>query len=89
MELLTGKTFLNYYIEYMLAFQKKYCPEGHRVPFAIMTSDDTYTKTVDLLKANNNYGMDENQIIILKQEKIPAMIDNDGRFALVKDKLEI
>lgn len=41
-----------------------------------MTSDDTNEKTVKLLKENSNFGMKENQIVILKQEKVPAVIDS-------------
>lgn len=88
MELLTGKTFIEYYIEYLLAFQRKFCP-GTKIPLTIMTSDDTNEKTVELLEQNKFYGMDEDQITIVKQEKVPAMINNEAHFALVKDKLEI
>ena len=87
--LLNEKTFLQYYIDYILAVQKKYCPEGHKIPFVIMTSDDTYSKTVELLEKNKYFGMDDKQLIIVKQEKVPAMIDVEARFALAKDSLEI
>ena len=48
-----------------------------------MTSDDTNEKTVKMLKENNNFGMAKNQIIILKQEKVPAVIDNEAHFSLI------
>jgi len=89
MDLLTGKCFINYYVDYILAFQKKFCSEGAKIPLVIMTSDDTDEKTKELLKNNKNFGMEEDQIIILKQEKVPAMIDSDAHFALCKDKLLI
>ena len=41
-ELLTRKTFIQYYIEYILAFQSKYCPENTKIPLLIMTSGDTH-----------------------------------------------
>lgn len=56
-----------------------------------MTSGDTHADTVELLEKHNNFGMNKNQIVILKQEKVPAIIDNDAHFSLIKgdDKLEI
>lgn len=81
-DLLANKTFLNYYIDYILAFQKKFCPAGTRIPLLIMTSGDTHEKTLDLLEKNNNYGMEKDQIIIVKQEKVPAIVDNDAHFSL-------
>ena len=44
-ELLTEKSFLKYYCEYVRAYEEKYC-EGQTIPFAIMTSEDTHEKTV-------------------------------------------
>ena len=54
------------------------------VPFIIMTSDDTNAKTVASLKANNGFGLKEEQIHILKQELVPAIADNNGRLALAE-----
>ena len=54
-----------------------------------MTSDDTYDLTVKLLKDNNNYGFPESQLTIMKQEKVPAMIDNDARFVQLPNSLLI
>lgn len=48
-ELTTGKTFLNYYLDFIRAFSKE-------AELAIMTSDDTYTLTVKLLEEHNYYG---------------------------------
>mmetsp|Transcript_33534 Transcript_33534/g.38513 ORF Transcript_33534/g.38513 Transcript_33534/m.38513 type:complete len:135 (+) Transcript_33534:412-816(+) len=59
------------------------------IPLAIMTSGDTHEKTVSLLETNNNFGMKKDQIVIVKQEKVPALLDNDATFSLVPGKLEI
>jgi len=85
MELITRTTFLEYYVSYVLAFQKKVA----KIPLAIMTSDDTYALTVQLLKENNNFGLPEDQLTIMKQEKVPAMIDNDAHFQMIPGKLLI
>lgn len=84
-ELLTGQVFLSYYIEYILAFQAKCCGAGKKIPLLIMTSGDTHDKTVELLSQNSNFGMEKDQIIILKQEKVPAICDNAARFQLERE----
>lgn len=45
-DLLAHRTFLNYYIDYILAFQSKFCPAGVKIPLLIMTSGDTHDKTI-------------------------------------------
>lgn len=52
-----------------------------------MTSEDTHDQTVELLKNNNNFGLKEDQVILLRQEKVPTLIDNDAHFNLLKDQL--
>ena len=47
-----------------------------------MTSADTDGRTRELLAANNNFGMADAQITLLKQGKVPSIMDNDGRIAL-------
>ena len=43
---------------------------GVTIPLAIMTSDDTHSLTVQLLKDHDNFGMAEGQISIMKQNKV-------------------
>ncbi|KAH7352206.1 hypothetical protein KP509_19G034100 [Ceratopteris richardii] len=47
-----------------------------------MTSDDTHLKTQELLRENNYFGMLNDQVLLLKQEKVPCLQDNEGRLAL-------
>lgn len=54
-----------------------------------MTSDDTYTATVETLSKNHNFGMKDHQVIIMKQEKVPALLNNDAHIALQPGKLLI
>jgi UDP-sugar pyrophosphorylase len=58
------------------------------VPFVIMTSEDTNAKTIASLEANNWFGLQQEQVHILKQELVPAIADNDGRLAL-KEKYQM
>jgi len=54
-----------------------------------MTSDDTHSLTLNLLEDNNYFGMDSKQITIVKQEKVPALLDSDAKIALESEKLLI
>ena len=54
------------------------------IPFCIMTSEDTHEQTISLLKKNSNFYMRENQIILIKQRKLPAIRDNEFPFIIAK-----
>ena len=73
---------MKYYCEYIRAFEVKYC-NGKDIPFVIMTSEDTYAKTIELLEENHYFGLHKDHITILNQEKVPAMIDNEARFGMM------
>ena len=93
-DLITKRKFIEIYIEFIKAFEdrikkKKKMDENWFIPLCIMTSDDTHKKTVELLEKYKNFGLKENQISIVKQEKCPAIIDNECHLALMKDKLLI
>merc|ERR1740130_864664 len=46
-----------------------------------MTSDDTHSRTVALLEDNGYFGMDNDQITLVKQEKVASITDNEGHIA--------
>jgi UDP-sugar pyrophosphorylase len=50
-----------------------------------MVSDDTHDRTVELLKDNEYFGLNPDQFYIIKQENVPAMIDNNAKLALNPD----
>lgn len=52
------------------------------IPWYIMTSDATYTETVEFFENNNYFGLDENDVIFFKQNKLPAT-DQEGNILLV------
>ena len=56
--------------------------EDFYVPFCIMTSGDTNEKTISLLESNDYFGLRKDQVTIVKQEKVPALIDNDAKFSV-------
>jgi UDP-sugar pyrophosphorylase len=78
----TETLYLKYYIQYILAAQKKYAPEGKKLPLCIMTSGDTNERTVKLLEKHKYFGMDKDQITIVIQGKgVPALLDNHAKIA--------
>jgi UDP-sugar pyrophosphorylase len=42
------------------------------LPLAIMTSDDTHSRTEELLKAHHYFGAQPTQVTLIKQEKVPS-----------------
>jgi UDP-sugar pyrophosphorylase len=58
------------------------------VPFIIMVSQDTGPKTLETLENNNYFGLQKEQVHVLKQELVPAISDNHGSMAL-KTKYEL
>ncbi len=57
---------------------------------AIMTSGDTHDATIALFKENNNFGLRDHQLTIMKQEQVPSITDNDCHFAVMdKDPYQL
>ena len=90
-DLLTLRSYIELYIEHIKAYEdrikkKENLPLEWYIPFCIMTSEDTNEGTIAFLKEHSNFGMKENQISIIKQEKVPAILDNECHLALREDK---
>ncbi|KAK4276699.1 hypothetical protein QN277_014818 [Acacia crassicarpa] len=86
-ETITGTCFLQHYIESILALQEASYKllQGEsqvKIPFVIMTSDDTHERTLKLLESNSYFGMQPTQVTLLKQEKVACLDDNDARLAV-------
>jgi len=91
-DLTSGKTFIEYYADFILAFQAyARTATGNDslvLPLAIMTSGDTHGQTVELLAANKNFGMAADQITVMQQEKVPALMDVEARISAKDGKVE-
>jgi UDP-sugar pyrophosphorylase len=88
-ETTTRKSFLQYYIEYILAFQsrarRQRGDDGLQLPLMIMTSGDTHEPTKRFLEENEYFGMDAEQVTLLLQEKVASLADNDAHFVPVQN----
>ena len=83
-EMCSGMCYLQSYIESILALQYKAQKKqpGVKLPLAIMTSGDTHEKTQALLTSNGYFGMEPEQVVLMKQEKVACLGDGHGRLAM-------
>lgn len=79
--------YLRYYLEHAKAYAKK-AGVSH-IPFAIMVSGDTESRTLALLENNNYFGYEKEWINIIKQENVPALIDNEANIAFDAESFKI
>jgi UDP-sugar pyrophosphorylase len=82
-EVLETTPYLAHYAACLKAMEAR-MENPRPVPFIIMVSQDTGPKTIDALEANSYFGLQKEQVHILKQELVPAIADNDGTLALEK-----
>jgi UDP-sugar pyrophosphorylase len=90
-ELVTLRTYIEVYTDFIKAYEDRIRKKENIscdwfIPFCIMTSGDTHEKTISLLKTHSNFGMRPKQITIVKQNKLPSILDNDCHLALQKEK---
>ncbi|CAN0307895.1 unnamed protein product, partial [Ectocarpus sp. 6 AP-2014] len=86
-EVSTRQRYLELYCKHILALQAKCrrlpgAPADLTLPLVIMTSDDTDAKTRELVEKEGRYGMAEGQIIIVMQDKVPALGDSSASLVL-------
>jgi UDP-sugar pyrophosphorylase len=85
----TDKCYLELYIRYIQAMQyllrRQTGNDTVRIPLVIMTSGDTDPLTRQLLKDNDNFGMEEDLITIVTQDKVAALRDGAAGLALDED----
>lgn len=83
-ETCSGMTYIEYYIEMIRACEahaKSVTGVRPKLPLAVMTSDDTHARTLALLRAQNYFGFPEDQVTLMKQQKVPSLTDNQARFS--------
>ena len=84
--LCTSKSYLAFYVHYLQAMEyvarKITGKKTIKIPLVIMTSGDTDGATRELLASNNNFGLDDDQIFVIVQDKVPALRDINAGLAL-------
>jgi UDP-sugar pyrophosphorylase len=86
-DLSSNMCFLQLYIESILSLQQKARKKNptRKLPLAIMTSGDTHDRTEKLLHDNQYFGMDEDQVVLMKQEKVACLSDSNATLAMEDD----
>lgn len=81
-------SYLKYYANYAHACTQRATvgmteieKQNFYIPFCIMVSDDTHDRTITLLENNDYFGLGRNRVDIIKQENVPALMDNNARIA--------
>lgn len=68
------KTFMEWQIRFILEFQARAREKQNRpnllLPLAFMVSGDTADRTKEFMKTNDNFGMVDEQIVFLHQNKV-------------------
>ena len=54
-----------------------------------MVSDDTHDRTIQLFEKFNYFGLGKNRVDIVKQENVPALLDNNARIAVDMDNFKV
>ncbi|MDO4587006.1 MAG: UTP--glucose-1-phosphate uridylyltransferase [Planctomycetia bacterium] len=81
----SGVSLFQIHIERIRAMSKKY---GARIPFCIQTSPATHQETIDYFRANHNFGLAEEDVLIFCQSTMPSVDWNDGKVLLAaKDRI--
>jgi UDP-sugar pyrophosphorylase len=80
-EVTTGTTYLAHYAACIRAMQARMATP-RRMPLVIMTSEDTHERTVGTLHEHGWFGLDPEQVHVVKQELVPALADNQAHLAL-------
>lgn len=81
-------SYLKYYANYVHACRDRalqFVPEDQRdsfyFPLCIMVSNDTESRTLALLEKNDYFGLGKDRVDIIKQENVPALMNNSAEIA--------
>ena len=83
-EIASGASVLAVYAGHILALQRLVAARlgrAVRMPFVIMTSQDTHAGTAELFAEHGHFGLEPSQVTLLLQQRVAALVDDDARFA--------
>jgi UDP-sugar pyrophosphorylase len=88
-DLCTDECYLALYARYILALQYRAREQtgnsGLQIPLVIMTSGDTDAATRALLRDQSNFGLTDDQVIVVMQDKVAALCNGNAGLALEDD----
>ncbi len=77
-EVTEGRSYFETYARWVRALGRRV---GRRIPLVIMTSGQTHQATLESLAAAEGFGLERDQVTILRQELVPALADNEAHIA--------
>ena len=81
-ELTTRSTYLQNYIQHILAIQRRLGDPTQKIPLCILTSPQTYEPICKFLEEHSRFGMDSGQIeILVPKVGVPCVDTYSGRVA--------
>ena len=83
-------SLLEHHITHLKAFQtaaSKQAGAAAALPLVIMTGEDSHEEVKELLAVNQNFGLEEGQVTLIKQPQAPIVKDSDLVFQTQKDHL--
>ena len=81
----TGRSFLELYIQNIVALKTTPGKERKSGPLAVMVSGDTHQPTRRLLEKNAYFALDPGQVSFLEQQQVPALADERPTLATRDD----
>ena len=76
---ISGASLLQIHIEKVRALALRY---DKKVPLYLMTSPATYQDTIDFLNENENFGLEDDDLIVFSQGTMPAVDQQTGKILL-------
>lgn len=88
-DLCTDECYLALYAKYILAVQYRAREQSGnaelQIPLVIMTSGDTDAATRALLRDQSNFGLSDDQVVVVMQDKVAALCNGNAGLALEDD----
>lgn len=82
-ELTTNTSYLQSYIQHILAIQSRHCLSGEKLPICMLTSEETHELIRVYLIENEFFGMDPTQItLLLPDSGVPLVETYRGKIAM-------
>lgn len=78
-------TLFQIHVERIRAMEERY---NTRIPFLIQTSPATHIETIDFFRANRNFGLPDEDVLIFCQGTMPSIQFEDGKI-LLNEKWEV
>lgn len=71
-------TYLDIYCSYIREYQNLFLPEVVTLPFVMMVVEESESDIRNCLEKNNHFGLNKDQFYLIRQRRVPAILDLKG-----------